>query len=48
MAHGLGMVLGRSLFPFAALLLISGTLYWGPWVTLVLTVLWWRAVARFA
>ena len=43
---GLGLVLGRSLFPFAALLLILGTLVWGPWVTLVLAAVWWKVVTR--
>lgn len=41
-----GYLLGRSLFPFASLALILGTLWWGPWVTLVLAVLWWRAVTQ--
>ncbi len=34
----LGWILGRSLFPFVALVLILGTILWGPWVTLVLTI----------
>lgn len=38
--------LGRSLFPISAVLLIAGTLVWGPWITLVLTLLWWRLVCR--
>lgn len=44
----LGEVFGRSLFPFAALALILGTMVWGPWVTLVLAFLWWRVVTRIA
>lgn len=43
-----GWILGRSLFPFAALALILGTVLWGPWVTLGLTLVWWRVVVRFA
>ena len=41
-----GWIVGRSLFPIMALLLILGTLVWGPWVTLVLAVVWWRIVTR--
>ncbi len=37
-------LVGRSLFPIVALALISGTLLWGPWVSLVLTIIWWRIV----
>ena len=44
----LGRVLGHSLFPFAALTLILGTVLWGPWGTLVLTLLWWNLVTRVA
>ena len=40
----IGMFLGRSLFPIAAVVLITGTLWWGPWVTLALTFVWWRVV----
>lgn len=39
-------ILGRSLFPFAALAILLGTLVWGPWVTLFLTFAWWRIVSR--
>lgn len=38
--------MGRSLFPIASVLLLVGTLWWGPWVTLVLAVLWWRTVTQ--
>jgi len=43
---GIGRFLGRSLFPVVALALILGTLLWGPWVTLVLALLWWHLVTR--
>ncbi|TAJ23664.1 MAG: hypothetical protein EPO68_02580 [Planctomycetota bacterium] len=36
----------RSLFPLVALLLILGTVWWGPWVTLALVALWWGVVKR--
>ena len=42
----LGAVLGRSLFPLVAILLIGGTFLWGPWGTALLAVVWWRIVAR--
>lgn len=38
----------RSLLPLATLTLILGTTLWGPWVTLGLTVAWWRLVTRYA
>ena len=41
-----GNLLGHSLFPFVALILIAGTVLWGPWVTLVLALLWWNIVTR--
>lgn len=43
-----GSLLGRSLFPLVALVLIAGTVLWGPWVTLVLALLWWNVVTRVA
>jgi hypothetical protein len=39
-------VVGRSFFPIAALAVIVGTVWWGPWVTLVLAYGLWRLVAR--
>ena len=45
-AQVIGNVLGRSLFPFVSLALIAGTMLWGPWVTLILTVAWWKVVTR--
>lgn len=41
-----GLVFARSLYPWAALALICGTLVWGPWVTLVLALVWWNIVTR--
>ena len=43
---GLAAVIGRSLFPVIALVLLAGTFVWGPWVTLVATYVWWRLVGR--
>ena len=45
---GAGRLLGRSLFPIAALTLIASTALFGPWVTLVLAVVWWTVVTRVA
>ena len=41
-----GMIVGRSLFPFSALLIIGGSVVWGPWVSLALAYGWWRLVGR--
>lgn len=41
-----GSVFGRSLFPWVALAIILGTMLWGPWVSLVLAVVWWKIVTR--
>lgn len=45
-ARRIGMVLGRSFFPFAALAIIVGTVVWGPWVSLGLTLAFWFVVDR--
>jgi hypothetical protein len=42
----LALILGRSLIPFLALLIIGGTVLWGPWVTLVLAVGLWYSVGH--
>ena len=42
------MLVGRSLFPIVALGLILGTLWWGPWVSLALSLTWWRIVTHYA
>lgn len=36
----------RSLFPITALAIILGTMWWGPWISLCFTLVWWRIVAR--
>lgn len=43
---GPGKLLGRSLFPLSALVIIAGAMVWGPWVSLGLAYGWWRLVAR--
>lgn len=41
-----GLILGRSLIPCLALLIIGGTVWWGPWVTLVVAVALWYSVGH--
>lgn len=48
LAASLGRVVGRSLFPFLSLAILLGTLVWGPWVSLVLALVSWRLVVRYA
>lgn len=43
---GVATLLGRSFFPIAALLIIVGVVWWGPWITLALAYVLWRVVAR--
>jgi hypothetical protein len=43
---GLGTFVGRSFFPIAALIIVGGVVFWGPWVSLVLAYVLWRVVAR--
>lgn len=38
--------LGRSLFPIATVVILGGTLLWGPWVTLGLAAVLWHIVGR--
>jgi hypothetical protein len=40
------LYLGRSLLPGVALVIILGTIWWGPWVTLGLTAAYWILVTR--
>jgi hypothetical protein len=44
--HQLGLVLGRSLIPLLALLIIAGTLWWGPWITLVAAAVLWLTIGH--
>lgn len=44
--HRVGLLFARSLYPWVALALICGTLVWGPWVTLIVTAVWWNVVTR--
>lgn len=39
-------LLGRSLFPVTAVLIIAGSMLWGPWISLAAAYGWWRIVAR--
>jgi hypothetical protein len=42
----LGLVFGRSFFPFLTVLIILGTMWWGPWVTLILAAVIWYGVGH--
>ena len=44
--HQLAGALGRSLIPLLALLIILGTLWWGPWSTLVVAVVLWYSIGH--
>jgi hypothetical protein len=41
----LGMLIGRSLFPLMMVIILGGTLLWGPWVTLVLALAWFITIS---
>jgi hypothetical protein len=43
-----GLLLGRSLFAILTLAILLGTMIWGPWVSLALTLLLWFALMRWA
>ena len=43
---GIGTLIGRSFFPLAALVIVVGVIWWGPWVSLGLAYALWRVVAR--
>lgn len=40
----IGLLLGRSLFPLTAILIIMGTIVWGPWISLILAIVWFSIV----
>lgn len=40
------LLVGRSFFPLFAIAVIAGTMLWGPWVSLAVTVLAVAAVLR--
>ena len=44
--HKVGMILARSFFPLVALAIILGTVVWGPWASLGLTLVFWFTVDR--
>jgi len=39
-------VVVRSLFPITAVLIILGTVVWGPYVTPIVAYGWWKIVGR--
>ena len=42
----LGQAIGRSLIPLLALLIILGTIWWGPWVTLLGAAVLWYTIGH--
>lgn len=40
------MIPGRSLIPLAALVIIFGTILWGPWVTLLVAAGLWYTIGH--
>lgn len=46
--QSLSLLLLRSLFPLSALMIIIGTLWYGPWVSATIALLWWRLIGRIA
>ena len=40
----IGLLLGRSLFPLTAIMLIMGTILWGSWVSFILAFVWFAIV----
>ena len=40
-------LIGRSFFPILALVVILGTIVWGPWVSLLLATAVWVAVTKY-
>ena len=42
----LGLTLGHSLFPFLAVFIILGTIWWGPWVTLIIAAVLWYVIGH--
>jgi hypothetical protein len=41
----LGILVGRSLFPLVMVVILGGTLLWGPWVTMVLAFTWFFTIS---
>lgn len=43
---GLGEYIGRSFFPICALVVIVGSMIWGPWISLGLALSLWLVIDR--
>ncbi len=46
LAGRLLMIPGRSLIPLVALVIIFGTILWGPWVSLILAAAFWYTIGH--
>ena len=42
----LGWTAGRSFIPLLAVLIILGTMLWGPWLTLVIAAVLWYGIGH--
>ena len=42
----LGWTVGRSFIPLLAVLIILGTMLWGPWVTLLIAAALWYGIGH--
>jgi hypothetical protein len=46
LAHRLGPAVMRSFFPLVTLVIVLGTVLWGPWVSLLLAIAFWVVIDR--
>jgi hypothetical protein len=44
LARQAAQLLGHSFVPFGAVCLLAGTIFWGPWISLLLAASWFFAV----
>jgi hypothetical protein len=42
----LGLTMGRSFIPLLAVVIILGTMLWGPWVTFVVAAVLWYGIGH--
>jgi len=46
LAHRLGLAAMRSFFPLVTLVIVLGTVLWGPWISLLLAIAFWVLIDR--
>lgn len=42
--YAIGMLFGRSLIPVTTVVIVGGTVVWGPWISLALAFVWFFVV----